>query len=111
MDLLARYEQILSQGLTELGPVQVPQDEKQAAALQVALASVLGDALYRLSIEHGVGYNPFRETVISLIADKKPALASRTGPARDTRPFAAKLSEHHALILLALEIMPPDTLF
>lgn len=112
MELLERYELILTQGLKELGPVDLPKDSQKAFQVQAVLAPVLGDILYRLTIEHGVAFTPFRETTISLIADKKPALAGgKPAGGAPGRPFAHKLEAAQGLILLALEMMPADEPF
>ena len=111
MELLERYEVILNQALKELGPIELPKDSQKAFQVQAVLAPVLGDILYRLTVEHGVAFTPFRESVISLIADRKPALAPSGAPAPAPRGFAAALEASHPLILLALEMMPPDEPF
>lgn len=111
MELLERYELILTQALKELGPVELPADAQKAFQVQAVLAPVLGDVLYRLTIEHGVAFTPFRESVINLIADRKPAIAGGSATGSRPRPFASKLEPVHPLILLALEMMPPDEPF
>lgn len=111
MELLERYELILMQGMKELGPVEIPADSKKAFQVQAVLAPVLGDILYRLCIEHGVAFTPFRETVIGMIADKKPALMGPGQAGSRPRRFAAKVEPAHGLILLSLETMPPDEPF
>lgn len=108
MELLDRYELILSQALDELGPLDLPDDQQEAFQTQALLAPDLGDILYRLSIEHGIEFTPFRETVISLISDHKPAMAANGSGKERSEPFAADLEEAHPLIILALEMMPPD---
>ncbi len=110
MDLLERYEILLTQALAELGPVERSTDTKRAAQIQVALAPVLGDVIYRLSIEHDLPYNALRETIISLMTGVRPALAGRRPESGLPRAFAPKLEAHHSLILLALEVMPPDSM-
>ncbi len=119
MDLLERYEILLTQALAELGPVERSTATKRAAQIQVALAPGLGDVhrsprqgdvIYRLSIEHDLPYNALRETIISLMTGVRPALAGRRPESGLPRAFAPKLEAHHSLILLALEVMPPDSL-
>ena len=111
MELLERFELILSQGLDELAQTQVDEESDSGLDLQALLAPTLGDILYRLTIEHGVSYTTFRDTVISLISESKPqrAVAGSRGTDGDGRPFAARLAKSHSLIILALEMMPPDT--
>ena len=111
MEILERYELILSQSLDELGPLAIPDDAERQFELQALLAPDLGDILYRLTIEHSVAFTPFRETVISLIAEPHQAMASRGSRGYTDGPFAAHLEHAHALILLALEMMPPDAPF
>lgn len=111
MEILERYELILSQALEELGPVDFPEEAEKQFEVQALLAPDLGDILYRLSVEHGVAFTPFRETVISLISEPREAMAAhRRGPGSE-RPFAVDLEHAHALILLSLEMMPPDAPF
>lgn len=111
MELLARYELILQQGLAELGPVRRPANIQKAFEADAMAAPDLGDILYRLCIEHGVAYTPFRESVIKLISEPAPmSRSSGTGQHR-VKPFAADMAEDHALIVLALELMPPDAPF
>ncbi len=111
MELLARYELILTQALAELGPVTRPKSAEKAFEADAIAAPDLGDILYRLCIEHGVAYTPFRETVIKLISDPAPtARVSKSGQTR-TKPFGDAMLADHALILLALEMMPPDLPF
>lgn len=110
MEILERYELILSQSLDELGPLDLPTDLDQQFEAQAMLAPDLGDILYRLSVEHGVAFTPFRETVITLISEPQEAMALR-GKGAPRRPFAADLEHAHALILLSLEMMPPDAPF
>lgn len=109
MELLAHYEVILQQGLAELGPVKRPRSADKAFEADAVAAPDLGDILYRLCIEHGVSYTPFRETVINILATATtpPSPSSRSGQAR-VRPFADNIEADHALIVLALEMMPPD---
>lgn len=101
MNLLERYELILQQGIEELTPPEMPTDREKAFELQARLAPQLGDILYRLNIEHGVAFAPFRETVIGIIAEQHPA--DEAG-----RPFVEDLEALHPLILLALEMMPAE---
>jgi hypothetical protein len=114
MELLQRYETILGQGLVELGPFSSPPDDptpQTALEVQAERAPDLGDILYRLTIEHGVPFTPFRETVISLISEPQEAVAAGARSKGGRRRFAADLEEAHPLILLALEMMPPDCPF
>jgi len=111
MEILERYELILSQSVNELGPLDLPADLDQQFETQALLAPDLGDILYRLSVEHGVAFTPFRETVIALISEPQEAMAARGKGSPSGRPFAEGLEHAHALILLALEMMPPDAPF
>ena len=105
--ILIRYEHIILQALEELGPIEVPESSEQARELQGDLASTLGDVLYRLTIEHGVPFAPFRETVISILAGPEPASVAAFGKS-SPRPFAAAFETEHPLVLLALEMMPAE---
>ncbi|MAG57758.1 MAG: hypothetical protein CMJ83_15835 [Planctomycetes bacterium] len=111
MELLERYELILCQALDELGPVDMPTERHKVFEVQAVLAPDLGDILYRLTVEHGVAFTPFRETVISLISEPSEAVARRSASAGLDGPFANDVEHAHPLILLALEMMPPDTPF
>lgn len=102
MKILERYELILEQGLQELGPLQVPENREEALRYQAGLAPLLGDIFYRLSIEHGMPFGPFRETVISILTEQEPE-EGESAP-----PFASALEELHPLIQLALEMMPAE---
>lgn len=111
MEILERYELILSQSLDELGPVAIPDDADKQFEVQALLAPDLGDILYRLTVEHSVAFTPFRETVIHLIGEPHQAMATQRARGYPEEPFAARLEHAHALILLALEMMPPDAPF
>lgn len=111
MDILDRYELILSQALRELGSLSMPEDQQEQFELQRTVAPDLGDILYRLSVEHGVAFTPFRETVITLISEPQKALTARKTRGGRPRPFAGDFEDAHGLILLALEVMPPDAPF
>jgi len=100
-DLFDRYETLMSQALKELDAGDVAADATAAER-----ATVLGDAVYRLSVEHGLPYNPFRETVIAALSGVAPVTVGRDGGRRE--PFAAALAKDHGLLLLALEMMPAD---
>lgn len=110
MEILERYELILSQGLKELAGAEIASEESEGLDLEAMLAPVLGDVLYRLTIEHGVAFTPFRETVLALISESQPhrAVAGPRSASSARRPFAADLADAHGLIILALEVMPPD---
>ena len=103
VELLDRYELILTQAVEELGELEIPEDRKKAYELQAILAPTLGDILYRLTVEHGIEYTPFRETVIGLIADQDSVHAA------PDEVFAPESQDLHSLILLALEMMPADS--
>jgi len=109
MEILDRYELILSQALQELGPLEIPAEQQEQFEFQAVTAPDLGDVLYRLTVEHAVAFTPFRETVISLITQRSEV--ATTPGLRPGTPFAAHLEESHHLILLALEMMPPDAPF
>jgi len=98
---------LLSKALEEIGPVQMPADHQAALKLQGDLAPALADVLYRLCIEYGLPFAPFRETVIGIMADQAPAVVG-TQKSAARIPFAAGLEEVHPLILLALEMMPAE---
>ncbi len=111
MEILAHYELILKQALRELGPLRRPQDATKVFEVEAVAAPELGDIIYRLCIEHGVAYTPFRETVIKLLSDAAiPSTAGRRD-AGTRKPFAVRMGADHSLILLALELMPPDMPF
>jgi hypothetical protein len=102
-----RYELMLRQALREC-----PVPSKEAAPSnpyeEIELrAPFLADILYRLSIEHGVSWNDFREEVLLLITNESPVkVGKRDGASK--RGFAADLAATHSLIVLALDSMPPD---
>jgi hypothetical protein len=106
MELIDRYEEIVTQGIAELDPGMPSTEPTELAHQYNELAPRLGDILYRLCIEHAVFFNPFRQDVIDLICSQKPVLTgkSRGKPA----PFAVAFEHFHPLIVLALETMPPD---
>ena len=106
MTLLKRYELILEQSMDELGPLEIPEERTAALELQSDLAPKMGDILYRLCIEHGVAYAPFRETVIAILADQKPAIVGHNE--QPERVFAPRVEPVHPMILLALEMMPAE---
>lgn len=106
MQLLERYELILQQSLDELGEPKKTLTDEEAFDQQADLAPQLGDILYRLTIEHGVPFSNFRDTVIRLISEPTQAVTKRDGAPLGL--FAAALEPKHGLILLALEVMPPD---
>jgi hypothetical protein len=108
MELLSHYELILKQALRELGPVRRPKDVSKVFEVEAVAAPELGDIIYRLCIEHGVAYTPFRETVIKLLSDAAIPSAPMRRDSTPRKPFALRLSADHTLILLALELMPPD---
>ena len=111
MDLLARYELIISQALTELNPPAISTEPAQAAQQHGELAFGLGDILYRLSIEHGVPFNQFRQDTIDLLTAQRPVTARAPkagGKGQTPPPFAASFAGYHPTILLALETMPQD---
>ncbi|MSR75187.1 MAG: hypothetical protein EXS14_06945 [Planctomycetes bacterium] len=111
MELLAHYEVILHQGIEELGPVKRPASAEKALEADAMAAPELGDILYRLCIEHGTAYTPFRETVIKIISDPAPVAKASKNAGTRVRPFADSMHADHALIILALEMMPPDMPF
>ena len=108
MNILNLYEHILTQALAEIGPIEVQHDNEKALALQGELAPRLGDILFRLTIEFGVPFAPFRETLISIFSGEKTAEVTPAGESTP-RPFGSTLENSHALILLALEIMPAES--
>jgi hypothetical protein len=113
MEILQRYELILAQALEELAALGLEADSDEGLDLDATLAPPFGDILYRLTVEHGVGFTPFRETVLSLISESEPhrAVAGSRSGRLPGRNFAASLAQAHGLIILALEMMPPDAPF
>lgn len=108
MQLLERYELILQQALDELGHIAVPTTDEEAFDQQAELAPALGDILYRLTIEHGVPFTEFRDTVIRLISAEPSEKLEGASSEPEQDAFARALEPRHGLILLALEVMPPD---
>jgi len=107
MELIKRYEIMLQQALDELGPFEFPEDEELVQEVCDALAPAVADVLYRLSIEHGVSFAPFKETVIAILSGQQPALVAQ-GAKKEPRPFAADLEPAHSMFILALEMMPTE---
>lgn len=97
MTFLERYELILTQGVQELRE-RVPEPPEGGWA--VSAAEDLGDILYRLTIEHGLPFATFRETVMGILLEEADT------PNR-TR-FAPEVARWHGLIVLALEMLPID---
>ncbi len=108
MEILEQYELVLDQALSELSQLETPA-ELNHLERQATLAPDLGDILYRLTVEHGIAFTPFRETVIALITERQEALHAHGLEGRGARPFAADVEHAHSLILLSLEMMPPDS--
>jgi hypothetical protein len=108
MTLLERYKLILEQGLAELGPQETPRNREHAFELQGIEAPRLGDILYRLCIEHGAPFAPFKETIIALVVDPRPLAARPELGGEDAEPFLSDLQDQHPLVLLALEMMPAE---
>ncbi len=104
MDVFARFEKVLADGVSEQAAAGLAPE-----ATAGERASHLGDSLYRLCIEHGLDWNGFRAACITAFAGPAPILIGREGGS--PQPFAMALSPHHPLLLLALEVMPPDPEF
>ena len=104
MDFSERFELVVRQALEEVGVGEMPTTAELVARVHQDYAAPLGDALYRLCIEHGVEWNTFRESVIDAVL-RRPA---KVGAAAK-RPLAG-VESFHDLILLAVETMPPDGL-
>jgi len=107
MKLIERYEIMLEQALEELGPFEFPEDEQLLRDVRDALAPAVADVLYRLTIEHGVSFAPFKETVIAILSGQQPALVAH-GAKQEPRPFGANMEPAHSMFLLALELMPTE---
>ena len=104
MKLLERYDLILTQASAEMEVSELPENQEEAFEQQALLAPKLGDILYRLCVEHGVAFGPFREMVIAIIVDRRPSSIT----AVEAKSFAKDLIGVHPLILLALEMMPVE---
>ncbi len=102
-----RYELMLRQAIREC---PVPSKENPASnpfeAMELQIP-FLADILYRLSVEHGIEWNVFRSDVLDLLTHERTVNVAAKGSVK-TRPFAADLKDTHALIVLALDAMPPD---
>ena len=109
MEILEKYELILDQALEELGHFDTLDYRENHLEIQALMAPRLGDIVYRLTVEHDVAFTPFRETVIGLIAERQEAVAPHNPNRETARPFAARIEYAHSLILLSLEMMPPDS--
>lgn len=66
-------------------------------------ADDLGDSLYRLCVEFGVGFNAFKRAVLAEVPQRD------TGDEEGDSPLLGGAGAHAELVVLALELMRDDS--